>query len=177
MIPPDDSPSPAPARDCGGCALRTSRRDFVGGLATTLAALAIDGLLPGGAAALPATLVRGDAIEGQQVRYPIPASDGVSIDRKQGVIIARHAGMLYAFALTCPHQNTALRWNEGSRNFFCTRHKSKYRPDGLFISGRATRAMDRFAVRKEGDALVVDLDTLFEQDVDLAGWSGAHVAA
>jgi len=175
MSPRDDAPPSAPARDCGGCALHTSRRDFLGGLATTLAAFAVHGLLPREAAALPATLVQGVRSNGE-VRYPIPASDGVSIDRKEGVIVARHEGMLYAFALTCPHQNTALRWNEGSRSFVCTRHKSKYRPDGLFISGRATRAMDRFAVRKEGDALVVDLDRLFEQDVDAAGWGGAHVA-
>ena len=165
------------AHDCSGCALRTGRREFLGGVATALAALALEGLLPAEARALPALDVRGVASGGQEMRYPIPATDGVSIDKKEGVIIARHAGVVYAFALTCPHQNTALRWNEGSKTFFCTRHKSKYQPDGLFISGRATRAMDRFAVQKDGSTLVVKLDTLFEQDVDPAAWGAAHVAA
>lgn len=175
-----DAPSDH-ARDCGGCELRSSRRSFLGGVAAALAMLAMEGILPDEARALEAPEVHGVAVGAavavQEVGYAIPAVDGVSIDKKEGVIIARHAGLLYAFALTCPHQNTALRWNQGNNTFQCPRHKSKYQADGVFISGRATRAMDRFAVRKDGDRLVVNLDTLYEQDTDAAGWGSAKVSA
>ncbi|MFN8665580.1 MAG: Rieske (2Fe-2S) protein [Gemmatimonadaceae bacterium] len=161
---------------CGGCELRTSRRSFLGGVAAALALFAVEGILPRDAQALPAREVTGERTAPQETAYAIPAADGVAIDKKEGVIIARYAGSVYAFALTCPHQNTALRWNDGAHEFQCPRHKSKYRPDGVFISGRATRAMDRFAVRKDGERLVVNLDKLYEQDADAAGWGSAKVA-
>jgi hypothetical protein len=47
--------------------------------------------------------------------------------------------------------------------------------DGTFIEGRATRAMDRFSVRRDGATVVVDLDALHKQDADPAGWSAAFV--
>lgn len=181
MSRPEFDTAPDRARDCGGCELRSSRRSFLGGVATALAMLAMEGILPDEARALPVREVHGVAVgaaaAAQEVGYAIPAADGVSIDKKEGVIIARHAGTLYAFALTCPHQNTALRWNEGTHTFQCPRHKSKYQADGVFISGRATRAMDRFAVRKDGDKLVVNLDKLYEQDTDADGWGSAKVPA
>lgn len=174
--PEFDAPSDH-TNDCGGCELRPTRRNFLGGVTAALAIFAMEGLLPDDAKALPAREVHGVVSSAQEVGYAIPAADGVSIDKKEGVIIARHAGTLYAFALTCPHQNTALRWNEGNNTFQCPRHKSKYQADGVFISGRATRAMDRFAVRKDGDKLVVNLDKLYEQDTDAAGWGNAKVSA
>jgi Rieske Fe-S protein len=80
-----------------------------------------------------------------------------------------------ASTLACPHQNTALRWIEKDHRFQCPRHHSKYEPDGTFISGRATRSMDRYAIRREGANIVVDFSTLHEQDTDPAGWSAALV--
>ena len=76
---------------------------------------------------------------------------------------------------SCPHQNTALRWDEGDHEFHCPKHKSRYRADGTFIEGRATRDMDRLAVRREGAALVVDVDSVIQQDENQAAWSGAVV--
>jgi len=46
----------------------------------------------------------------------------------------------------------------------------------VFISGRATRSMDRFALTKDGVNVVVDLDKLFRQDHDAADWAAAVVA-
>jgi len=111
----------------------------------------------------------------EEKRYPIPAADGVSIDRDNSVIVARAAGRVYAFSLSCPHQNTALRWNDGDHEFQCPKHKSRYRPDGTFIEGRATRAMDRLAVKKDGATLVVDIDVAFEQDKQAKEWGEAFV--
>ena len=55
-------------------------------------------------------------------------------------------------------------------------HKSRYQPDGVFISGRATRNMDRLAVRREGDTIVVDVDKLYRSDQNAADWAAAVVA-
>jgi Rieske Fe-S protein len=80
-----------------------------------------------------------------------------------------------AFSLACPHQNTALRWDAGNRRFQCPKHKSRYKPDGVFIEGRATRGMDRFAVRRDGDTIVVNLDALYREDENAAQWAAAFV--
>ena len=87
----------------------------------------------------------------------------------------RWQGMAYAFALSCPHQNTALRWLEADQRFQCPKHKSKYRPDGSFIEGRATRGMDRYSIKRDGAGIAVDLDAIHEEDRDPAGWAAAVV--
>lgn len=91
------------------------------------------------------------------------------------MILVRFEGHVYAFSLSCPHQNTALRWLPDDHRFQCPKHKSKYQPDGEFISGRATRGMDRFAIRRAGETVVVDLAVLHKQDTDAAGWNAALV--
>jgi Rieske Fe-S protein len=93
------------------------------------------------------------------------------------VIVARAAGRVYAFALSCPHQNTALRWNDADHEFQCPKHKSHYRADGTYIEGRATRDMDRLALRREGAVLVVDVDTLYQADLNPKEWAAAVVGA
>jgi Rieske Fe-S protein len=89
------------------------------------------------------------------------------------VILVRYQGAAYAFNLSCPHQHTALRWLAAEGRFQCPKHKSRYRPDGVFISGRATRGMDRFAIRLDGAQLAVDADTLLRQDEARERWEAA----
>ena len=103
----------------------------------------------------------------------LPAADGVTIDRDAQIILVRYQNRVFAFGLACPHENTALRWRQQDSRFQCPRHESKYQPDGTFISGRATRNMDRFAVRREGDSVVVDLKQWFRSDQQAAQWNGA----
>lgn len=167
-----------PTSPCTGCAVHPDRRSFLMSAASVLAALAFQGLVPRAASARDVGGVRAVVTDGaaQERVYPIPPTDSVQIDKSEGVIIVRHTGVLYALSLSCPHQNTALRWNDGNSTFQCPRHKSRYQPDGSFISGRATRAMDRFAVHRAGDTLVVNLDALYEQDANAAEWAAAKVA-
>jgi nitrite reductase/ring-hydroxylating ferredoxin subunit len=114
---------------------------------------------------------------GPEKSYPIPPSDGVSIDKASEVILVRHAGRVFAFALSCPHQNTALRWvNDDGGRFECPKHHSKYQADGVFMSGRATRSMDRLPIRREGDQVLVDVDHMIRQDQAPAEWESAFVA-
>jgi nitrite reductase/ring-hydroxylating ferredoxin subunit len=149
---------------CAGCDLGTDRRRFIG------AALGF-----AFAAALPARLAHALTARGAEHRYPIPAGDSVAIDADNGVILVRWTGKVYAFNLACPHQNTALRWQEEEHRFQCPKHKSRYQPDGTFIEGRATRSMDRLAIRRDGDAVLVELDTMYKQDENAAAWAAAFV--
>ena len=161
--------------ECDGCPV-LERRAFLRDAALMAAgALAAIGLTAQMAEALPVRFARAVSAHGQERSYAIPAADGVEIDTEEQVIVTRASGMLFAFSLACPHQNTALRWNDADKRFQCPKHKSKYRPDGTFIEGRATRGMDRFAVRRENDKLVVDLDKLYREDNDAAEWKAAFV--
>jgi Rieske Fe-S protein len=152
------------------------RRQFLREATIALAAaMAALSATPREAAALPMSLGRALRAAGDERTYPLPESDGATIDRENEVILVRWQGAVYAFALSCPHQNTALRWLDGDGRFQCPKHKSKYQPDGTFISGRATRNMDRFAIRRDGETVVVNLDHLVRSDKDPAGWAEARV--
>ena len=151
------------------------RRDFLRD-AVSSAVFAVGALGVGSARASAMTIefARGTGARTDKT-YPIPAADGVVIDKDESVIIARFDGRAYAFSLACPHQNTALRWDRGNGRFQCPKHKSRYKPDGVFIDGRATRGMDRFAVKRDGENLVVNLDALYREDENPAEWASAIV--
>ena len=78
---------------------------------------------------------------------------------------------MFAFALSCPHQNAAVKWVPQHNQFECTKHDSHYTADGTHVSGRATRNMDRFPIRKDGNMVHVDTEHVFESDKDAAGWN------
>ena len=158
-----DSSSP-----CSGC---SGRRDFLRTALTGAASIAtLSTLGPVNAIAALAPRRPGGA-----VRYAVPATDGVSIDSANEVILCRSNGEMYAFALSCPHQNTALKTMPKNAGFQCARHKSKYLPNGTFVSGRATRNMDRLQIARDGAQIVVDPDIAFESDVDPAKWAAALI--
>jgi len=154
-------------RDCHDCPI-SGRREFLRDMSAWLAAAFV--------APLPWRFGRALAVHDTLHTYAIPDADGATIDRDNQVILVRSVGKAYAFNLSCPHQNTALRWHPEDNQFQCPKHHSRYQPDGVFISGRATRSMDRFAISKDGDNLVVDLDKLFRQDQDPVAWASAVVS-
>ena len=121
---------------CEGCELTDGRRRFV----ASALAMAF-------AAALPVRLLHALDRRANEVRYPIPAGDSVSIDSTNEVIIVRWSGKAYAFNLACPHQNTAIRWDAGKTRFQCPKHKSIYTPEGVF-----DRAAGSIVTRKATDA-------------------------
>ena len=144
--------------------------------AVALAAMAGVALRPETAAAVPVVEASGTQTGPAEHSYPLPAADEVTIDRDTQVIVVRFQQKAYAFNLACPHENTALRWKARDGRFQCPRHESQYQPDGTFISGRATRNMDRFAIRRAGDSLVIDLDRLFRSDQQASDWAAAAVS-
>ena len=165
-----------PEPSCPGCAL-VERRAFLREAGIVLAGVvAALGGSPARAAALSVRFMGALGRAGDELTYPIPAEDGAQIDRDNQVIVVRWQGMAYGFNLACPHQNTALRWQPEDTQFQCPKHHSRYRPDGVFISGRATRGMDRFGIRKDGGNLVVNVARFYKQDEDGPQWEAAFVA-
>ena len=168
MSLPSREGHPAPAASaCAGC---TGRRDFLRASLTAAGAMAAWPLL--------GSLSEVEALEpriGQLLRYPIPAADGASIDSANQVILCRTAGEVMAFALSCPHQNTALKVLSKNAGFQCGRHKSKYTMNGTFLSGRVTRNMDRMPITRSGETVEVNPETAFESDRDPAKWNAAVV--
>ena len=169
-MPPDDR------HPCAGCALtRVPRRDFLrDAAAQVLLSLAAMSATARQVAALPIAVTSGTGSRADKA-YPLPAADGVAIDREESVIIARFDSRAYAFSLACPHQSTAIRWDGRNGRFQCPKHKSRYRTDGTFIEGRATRGLDRFAIRRDGERLLVNLDALYREDRDAAQWAAAFI--
>lgn len=163
--------------DCEGCPL-VPRREFLrdAGLMAVGMLVAL-GAAPARAAALPIELVSPVGGGKQDKAYAIPAKDGTQIDKDNETMITRWQGKVYIFALTCPHQNTALKWYDKDNQFECPKHHSRFQPDGIYIkdSGRATRGLDRFAVRKDGANVVANLDKLYQEDDNEADWKVAFI--
>ena len=151
-----------------------SRRTFLQKSGCSLFTLAAMGLA--GNAALPVNAIAGVGTA-QEKTYPIPAADGVNIDRSSSVIIVRYENHVYAFSRACPHENAAVKWVAKDRRFYCTKHDSQYTPDGTYTTGHTTRNLDRFPIRKEGSSVIVALDRVFHSDANKAAWLAATVEA
>ncbi len=174
---PSDETEPG-ANECAGCELPASRRRFLRDAFLSVAsALVAVGASRTSAFSMPLEFIEGKRRGGQTVSYPIPTADGAQIDKRNDVILVRSQGAVYAFDLSCPHQNTALRWSDGDHEFECPKHHSRFQPNGDYIadSGRATRNMDRFAVARTGDDVTVDLDKLYQDDSDGTEWAAAVI--
>jgi len=158
--------------DCTECPL-TDRRDFLVRAGLVIAGV---GISLHHATPLSALAIRRGATPGHtDVTYAIPSNDGVLVDKDNDVILVKFEGYVYAFARSCPHQNTALKWLDDDHAFQCPKHKSRYKPDGTFVSGRATRGMDRLAIRRDDKNVVVTVDTVFQQDKEPDKWTAAAI--
>ncbi len=160
---------PHPCEHCGA-----DRRHFLSQAAAIVAAIAASTGFP--ATALPVRLGGAGIREGDDFTYPIPAADGATIDRDNAIIVVRIAGRVCAFNLSCPHQNAAVRWRPAEARFECSKHDSVYRLDGVYVGGRATRSMDRFPVKRQGNSVVVNVATMIQSDLNKAQWEAAVVA-
>jgi Rieske Fe-S protein len=162
-----------PHTDCDGCPLIPERREFLRN-AAALALGVISLTLP--IRSVSANVLTPAAGGRRVLSYKVPLADGADIDRDNEVILVRYNNEVFAFSLGCPHQNVSLRWNETDKRFQCPKHHSQYQPSGEFITGRATRNMDRLAIRRDAaNNIIVDPDTLYKSDEDEAQWKNAVV--
>lgn len=175
----DSTESVTPEEGCEGCGIVQNRRTFLrdSALAALVVSMGAMGVSARKAAAMNVGFVTGKRHESggtQSVSYPLPPADGAQIDHDNEVILVRWQDAIYAFNLSCPHQRAALRWDDADHRFQCPKHHSKYQPDGEFISGRATRNMDRFTIRRDANnMIVVDVDDMLRSDKELAAWTAA----
>jgi nitrite reductase/ring-hydroxylating ferredoxin subunit len=154
--------------DESSCQTCPSRREFLDRVSASLLASAL----------LPLTEISpldAAAQSPSERAYDIPAADGAFIDKRTQVILVRTGQRIIAFNLACPHENTALKWRDGDKRFQCPKHESKYTPEGVFTSGRATRNMDRLAIRRMGNQVIVGLDRLYRSDQSPGEWAAAVV--
>ena len=167
---------------CSRCSIGTGRREFLANSLGPLVALAslsmflpVSEIVALSASSNPSEAGPNHIAARVSVSYPIPTADGVSIDKTHDLMICRSDSSLFAFALACPHQNTALRALPGVAGFQCPRHKSRYQPNGTFVSGRATRNMDRLPISREGDVIEVNVDVAIRSDKEPQKWAAAMV--
>ena len=130
----------------------SSRREFLGHIsAAALAALVGIELSASDASAVPLTIISGTQGAASEHTYPVPAADGVTIDREEEVILVRFHQQALAFNLACPHENTALRWRQedsGSsarataRSTSRTARSSPDAPRGTWIASPIQRSGD-----------------------------------
>ena len=150
----------------------SSRREFLQQSGCRLFTLAALGF--GADILLPVSAIAG-AGSAKERTYPIPAADGVNVDRGAQVMLVRYANRIYAFSMACPHEHAAVKWLKKDGRFQCTKHDSQYTPDGTYTTGHATRNLDRFPIRRDGASVVVNLDKVFQSDQHAAAWAAAAV--
>ncbi len=166
------------ACDAHDCQISPNRRRFLRDSFTAVAgAMVALGMTKKAALAMPlefATATTSRKV-GSLRSYSIPMGDGAQIDQDNQVILARWQNAVYAFNLSCPHQNTALKWDDGDHQFHCPKHHSLFKADGTFIEGRAKRGMDRFAIQRAGASVAIDLNKLYQQDENPTEWAAAVI--
>jgi Rieske Fe-S protein len=156
--------------------VRPSRRDFIGQSSACLVLML--GSMPLVAAGRAAQgSITGEDRGGDERSYPVPAVDGVMVDWQAQVLLARYQDEIFALSLACPHEHAAVRWTPRAGRFQCSKHDSRYAPDGRYISGRSTRNLDRFPIRRDGAAVLVDVTRVWQADVNAAEWAAAIVPA
>ena len=90
--------------------------------------------------------------------------------------LVRTSGHVYAFALSCPHQNAAVKWVEKNNRFECTKHDSHTRPTASTPPAAPRATWTATPSDARDDLIHVDTANVFQSDKDGAGWNGASVA-
>ncbi len=156
------------------CPRQLDRRSFLRDMALAVAAaLVANGVSPDSAFAEGLSLIEPVIVQGAERVYAIPTADGVFIDEAQRLVLARWHGMLYAMSVACPHKREPLEWRANEGRLYCPKHKVRWSPEGARVSGRNTRDLDRYALRREGGRVVIALDRVLASDRNAAEWAAA----
>ena len=152
---------------------RLTRRGFLTHACTdVVAALGIVGEGGAGQAPIPLT----GSVRGNERVYQTPAAESVGVDAQASVILVRASGVVFAVSPACPHEQAAVRWIPRAGRFQCSKHHSRYTREGRYISGRATRGLDRFPIHREGSLVFVDVTRVWRADTHPSEWASAVVS-
>lgn len=163
---------------CDECPLVTSRRAFLRDVGLAAAAALAGVSLVSPATALAQTISEIEPVGARLLErtYAVPAGDSVSVDVDNDVIIARWQNRVYAFSLRCPHKGTGLEWRQSEERVYCPKHKARFTANGSHVSGRGSRDLDRYAIRSDGQRIVVSLGHAFRSDTEPEAWAKAVVS-
>ena len=170
------------SQSCEQCPVAaTSRRAFLRDAAVIAAAAvaAVSIATPGMAFAQTVAEIEpagNPTARGLERKYAIPPADSVSVDVGNDVILARWEDRVYAFSTKCPHKGAQLEWRQSEQRVFCPRHEARFLADGSHFSGRDSRDLDRYGIRRSANEIVVDMGAPFRRDSDPDAWTQAVVS-
>lgn len=121
-----------------------TRRRFVQALILAAAAVPLWRFLT------PRTAVVKPVLRVEKTKIP---PDGALVFRQSRVAVMRAGEEIYALGLTCTHLGCLV--NVTPNGLVCPCHGSTFNRAGEVLSGPATRRLDRFEVRLEGDHVMV----------------------
>lgn len=167
------SPDTAESHTCGRS---SDRRTFLRDVALFAAAVvAAQGLAPNSALAGTVREITPTTAVGRERGYTIPSSDSVSVDAREGLVLVRTHGKVFAFSIECPHRGRTLEWQPDSQQLYCPKHKARFGTDGSNVGGRRTSPLDRFALRRDGSRVMVALDRVLSSKDQPAEWAAAAI--
>lgn len=96
--------------------------------------------------------------------YPVP---GVYTQwMGEGIwIVHLTGGKVVAISTTCTHLGCIPNWLANDQKFKCPCHGSGFTVEGINFEGPAPRPLERYAIRLEGDVLIVDKSQKFRQEL------------
>ncbi len=116
------------------CGRSSDRRTFLRDVALFAAAVvAAQGLAPNGALADTVREITPTTAVGRERGYAIPSTDSVSVDTRDGLVLVRTHGKVFAFSLECPHRGRTLEWQPDSQHLYCPKHKARFATDGTNV--------------------------------------------
>jgi cytochrome b6-f complex iron-sulfur subunit len=86
----------------------------------------------------------------KKIRIP---GDGALIFGQKKIAVIRKNREIYALDLTCTHLGCTV--NATDKGFICPCHGSMFTASGDVVKGPANRPLKRFAVRQQGDDVLI----------------------
>ena len=67
------------------------------------------------------------------------------------------SGSVFAVNSRCTHRGCTVDWNQDSQEILCPCHGSTFKPDGQTLKGPASKPLERFEAKIEGNAVLVKI--------------------